>query len=113
MKKIIILLAVVAAVLFGGNVYYTYKASEECRVVLRMTHNMENNGTIGSERAAHYYCAIAKSRNVMYPVNTLARLQRIRKNLQREAHEHDKNCAMGGQYEYAITSRLNYGRSEP
>ena len=108
MKKIgFAIMVIIVAVMLGGNVYYTYKASEECCVVLRMTRNMENNGTIDSETAAHYYRTIARSRNVMYPVNTLARLQRIHRNLRRELDEHNRNSAMGGQFEYAIKSRLN------
>ena len=108
MKKICFaIVAIIVAVMLGGNIYYTYKASKECGIVLKMTHNMENAGTIDGETAARYYHAIAKSRNVMYPVNTLTRLKRIHRNLRREKDLHEKNSAMGGQFEYAITTLIN------
>ena len=108
MKKFgVAIIAIIAAVMLGGNVYYTYKASKECRIVLTMARNMENDGSLDRETATNFYRAIAWSRNMMCPWTTLQRLQRLHKTLQRELDEYNRNCDMGGQFEYAIVSKLN------
>lgn len=106
MKKIgIAIVAIIVAVMLGGNFYYTHKASKECRIVLTMAHNMENNGTIDSERAAYYYRAIARSRNVMYPVRSLDRLQRIHINLQCELDEYNNQAMSNNDGTYCALTK--------
>lgn len=108
MKKIALyIVSVILVVMLGFNVYYTYEASKECRVVLTMAHNMESMGAMDNATAAHYYRAIAQSRNMVYPVNTLAHLERIHRNLQRRLDEYNRDCLMSGHYEYAIVRRMN------
>lgn len=90
MRKTVFIYIAICAVLLGGYIHYTYEASKECESALRMTRALLNNGAIDTEDATYYYRAIARSRNMVYPVRTLHRLQLINRNLQHDLDRHNE-----------------------
>ena len=91
MKKIIIgLWIAVSVILLGGNVYYTYQASKEVGLCYHLAYANLRDGYMDKGDVEYVKRYVKRQRNfgnVMYPVRSYERLNRMRQSLQRERQE--------------------------
>lgn len=86
-KRIVIGIWIAAcAVLLGGNVYFTYKASKEARLAYHLAYANVRDGYMDEGDLTSVKRFVKRQHSIMWPVRSYDRLGRMRQNLQRIRH---------------------------